>query len=281
MTAPLLGHTIEPVGDDFVRATFPNGTEVFYRDRDHSYWRECKPKRGGGLSGSGRLTGVSTLCAPMDFRPDSLMRWVERLTLEGVARGFNGKTVPTDPYMLRQMLDNQGLRWEQIREDAAERGTNVHQQVLHALASGKEVPDLSQLPAEQRGYGQAVLKWWVDRAPVPTHAEQMVFSDQHGFAGTLDLRCTINDPLRQGVGVVDAKTSSFISAKSLVQPAGYDIGVVDSGLGEKAEWLMILQLNEDGSYREVWSPATHEHFLNALAVYRNSGELNKAARAAA
>lgn len=271
-----------------VRTEFPNGTEVFYRDSDHSYWAEAKPnpKAAGGWSGSGRLTGVSTLCAPYDFRPDPLMRWVDRLGCEGFARAFGwhdgrpSRPVPTDPYALRGVLKNLGLTWEQIRDEAATRGTDVHALMLHALARGEEIPSLSSLPEDQQGYGQAVLRWWRDRRPKVTHAEQVVASTQHGFAGTLDLRCEINDPLRPGPGIVDAKTSSFISGKMFAQPAGYDLGVVESGLDEPAEWLMILKLEESGEYREIWVDATHEDFLAALRIYRRSAEWAKAAKAA-
>jgi hypothetical protein len=44
---------------------------------------------------------------------------------------------------------------------------------------------------------------------------------------------------------------------------------------------MILQLRADGTYREVWSDATHEDFLGALRIYRRSAEFAKVARAVA
>ena len=106
----------------FERIEFPNGTEVYWREDNHSYWRGAKQKPNGDWSGSGRLTGVTTLCAPYDFRPDNLMRWVERLTLDGVVRGFHGQRVPSDPHVLRQLLENKELRWEQIRDAAGRRG---------------------------------------------------------------------------------------------------------------------------------------------------------------
>lgn len=270
-----------PATGDLERTVFPNGSEVFYRDSDHSYWREAKPKAGGKWSGSGRLTGVSTLCGPYEFRPDSLLRWVERLTLEGVARGFQDQRVPGDPHVLRQMLQNNGLRWEQMRDKASTRGTNVHELMLNALARGEDVPDLSDLPPEQRGYGQAVMRWWLDRDPQPFQAEQVVASLEHGFAGRLDLRCTIKNALRPGIGIVDAKTSNYLSTKGAVQVAGYDLGAVTSGFGERAEWLMVLQVKEDGTYREVYVDATHEDFLLSLRLYRRQAELSKVVRAAA
>lgn len=269
-------------------------TTVFYRDSDHSYWKDAKPnkKADGGWSGSGRLTGVSTVIGPWDFRPDSLMKWVERLTLEGVSRGFGWRDtgnntfgpprkVPTDPYALRQILDALELRWENIRDESSDRGTFAHEHTFHALATGAPVPSLADVPDAERGFHQGVLKWWSWRNPQPEYAEQVVCSPTHGVAGRLDFLGRIKDPVRPGLGIVDLKTttSSFVPNKHLVQPAGYDLLAVESGLIEEpVEWYMVLQVDEDGNFREIWSPATHADFLMALAMYRRSAELSKAAK---
>lgn len=264
----------------FERIDLPNVT-LYYRDDTHSYWSGAKQKANGEWSGSGRLTGVSTVIAPWDFRPDSLMRWVEKLTLEGIVRGFNGRTVPDDPWALRTLLDQRGLRWEQIRDEAGQRGTNAHELMFHALAKGETVPNLDELPPDQRGYGQGVLKWWSVRDPEVLQAEQIVCSPEHGIAGRLDLRCRVKDPFRAGTGIVDLKTSGFIATKALVQPAGYDIGCIHSGItDEPADWYMVLQVDEHGGYREIPSPATHADFLLSLGLYRRAAELAKAAKAA-
>lgn len=252
----------------------PNGTRLYYVDADHAYWR-CKDDGGRGK----RLTGISTVSGPFDFRPDGLLAWVERLTLEGVARAFAGREVPSDPHVLRANLQSSGLRWEQLRDEAADRGTSVHMEILHALAAGDDVPPLDRLPEEHRGYGQAIMAWWVDREPEVLQAEQVVLSDEHGFAGRLDLRCRVHrGVLAPELWVVDAKTGGFIPTKAHAQLAGYDLGATLSGLGEAADRLVILQLREDGTYRELTAHATHKDFLNGLAVYRGAGRINNAAR---
>lgn len=253
----------------------PNGTRVYYVDEAHAYYR-CKPNGDRGR----RLTGVSTVCAPLDFKPDGLLRWAEKLTLEGVVRGFGGQEVPNDPHILRQMLDTSGLRWEQIREEAAQRGTNVHVQMLHALATGDEIPNLDDLPDEQRGYGQAVMAWWLARKPEVIYAEQVVLSEEHGFAGRGDLWCRVTrGVIAPELWLLDAKTSGFISAKAHAQIAGYDLGAIASGLTEgPADRLVILQLRDDGTYREITSHASHDDFLAALTVYRAAGRINGAAK---
>jgi hypothetical protein len=262
------------------RIAFPDGSELFYKDSDHSYWRRHTRKPDRTCGGSGRLTGISTVCGPLDFRPDNLMRWVERLTLEGVARGFQERAVPADPYVLRQALEADGLRYEQIRDEAAKRGTDVHKLMVHALATGEEAPDLSELPEEQRGYGQAVMRWWMDRDPDPIQAEQCVLVDEHGCAGRFDLRARVTGRLDGGTWLADFKTGNFIPTKAHAQVAGYDLGVIACGLGEPADRLLIVQVHEDGTYSEIPVCATHEDFLVAVETYRAAARIGKAARQA-
>lgn len=269
----------EPDFGDMIRHPFPNGSEVFYRDSDHSYWRSVKSKGSGQWSGSGRLTGISSVVDPFDWRPDGLMHWAERLTFEGISLGLSGEQVPSDPHVLRQALDDLGLRWHQARDDAGERGTNVHRRTLQALAAGEDVPDLADLPPEQRGYGQGVMRWWSARDPEPLQVEHCVFADAEGCAGRLDLRYRITDRfgLRGSVGVMDLKTGGFIPTKAHVQVSGYDYSAVSCELGEPADEKVILQVHPDGTFDEIPVAATHDDFLAAVQVYRRAARIGKAA----
>jgi hypothetical protein len=264
---------------DLIRHPFPDGSDVFYRDSDHSYWRTVKAKGSAQWSGSGRLTGISTVVAPFDFRPDALLGWAERLTFEGIARGLSGEVIPEDPHELRKALGGLGLRWNQVRDDAGARGTNIHTRMLQALAAGGEVPDLGDLPPEQRGYGQAVMRWWIARDPEPLQVEQCVFADEQGCAGRLDLRYRITDRfgLKGSVGLMDLKTGGFIPTKAHAQVAGYDFASVACGLGEPASEMVILQVHEDGTFDEIPVAAAHGDFLAALDVYRRCARIGKAA----
>lgn len=264
----------------FERIEFPNGTEIYYRDDKHSYWAGIKPKGNQEFSGTGRLTGVTTVVGPYDFRADSLVDWGSRIEREAIVRCFGGRTLPDDPGPVYGTLRNHELTWKQVRDAAGKRGRETHDLILNALARG-EAPDLGQLAEDQRGYGQGVYRWWLDREPKVTHAEQVVASTEHGVAGRLDLRCRIKDPLRSGHTIVDLKTGGFLPSKAFVQPAGYSLLGMHSGFwDEPADWLLIVQVNASGGYREVWSPATHDDFLCALTLYRRAAEFAKVAKAA-
>lgn len=283
--------TAEQMGP-FVKHTFPNRTWVAFHEANHAYWSDCKMKfEKGEEKWSGtmpRLAGVSTVVSPYDFRPDSLMKWAAEQDHEAIARVYGGKELPDDPSTIRSALFVRELTWQQRRDAKADTGKAAHEKILHQLALGNE-PDLNVLLPKERGYGQAIYRWWLDRDPEVLHAEQVVASIENGIAGTLDLRAKLTAPIgldfRDGVTVIDAKARGFIPASSLAQVAGYDKCVVDCGLGDPADHLMILKLYEDGSYREIWVDdgktvaERHQGFLDAVKVYRRAAEYAKQVQA--
>lgn len=280
--------TTEELGP-FTRTIFPNGESVVFRESNHSYWSDCKMKVAKGeetWSGTApRLAGVSTVVSPYDFRPDNLMKWAAETDQVGVARVFGGRECPKDPAEIRSALWAHKVTWQQARDEKADTGKAAHEKVLHQLALGKE-PDLNVLLPAERGFGQAIYRWVLDRDPEFIHAEQVVASFANGVAGTLDIRVRLNNSAigldhRDGIVVVDAKARGFIPASSLAQVAGYDKCVVDCGLGDPADHLLILKLCEDGTYREIWvdqdktPEERHEGFLAGLRVYRQAAEYTK------
>lgn len=257
------------------------GYALFYKEDGHAYQR-VNPK---GKPGK-RWTSVTTICNAHPDRPDGLMRWVEKLTLEGVARLASAEVgMPTDPHVLRYELEQHGLRWEQIRDAKGKIGKDIHLDVLEALAAGRDIPDLADLPAEQRGYGQAMLKWWLDRDPQPLSVEQIVLSLDHEYAGRLDLRAGVSgllrdDPVDGETWLVDIKTGKHIMPKFHIQAEGYELAADECGVGE-TDRRMIVHLKPDGTYNEIESVATAADFLRALASHRGKLDLDRRIRSAA
>lgn len=272
---------------DLIRHDMPSGAVVFYRDSDHSYWSEAKQKA-GRWSGSGRLTGVSTVVAPLDFRPDNLMKWAAHLNGRGVAvlaaeglsledaddmRAALGWLASADGVW--QALADARLLFSDYRDDAGKRGTNVHEHSLHALASGQPVPKRDLLTEEEWGYARGVMAFWHVHEPEPLQYEQVVVSPTHGVAGRFDLRCRIGGQ----TWLIDAKTSGYISNKHHAQIAGYDLLAVEAGFGQ-ADRLAVLQVDADGGYELVPVAADHDDFLAALNVYRRAAAIGKRAKQA-
>jgi hypothetical protein len=246
---------------------------------NHGAYHPANDKGKPGL----RCPGMSTIGGAFPDDKRGLMYWVESMSLEGVARLSAAQiSVPSDPYALRGILEQRGLRWEQIRDKAAERGTNIHVRVLEALARGDEIPDLADLEPDEQGYGQAVFRWWEHRKPSPLQVEQEVLSVEYRCAGRFDLRCIIEAPTERchGTGIVDLKTAKRPYASDHIQLRGYDIAARECGIGEQ-DWLMVLQVCPDGEYVEHYCAAEREDFMLALRSYEAKKRVDRAMKAAA
>jgi len=267
------------------KVELPEGPPIYYRDSDHSYWEGLNKKGDGG---TGRVPGMSTVTKPLDYEPGGLLRWAARTNGVGIAE-LVSDALAGDPMALPGELDwltdhesiwrelsERKLTFEDVRDRAAERGTNVHQRVLHALAVGAKVPSLADLSDDERGYGQAVMAWWHDRDPVALEAEQVVYSTTHHVAGRFDLRAKIDDE----VWLVDAKTSGFISNAAHAQLRGYELAARECGVGT-SERQVILRLDPSGTYDEIECVAEEIDFVTALATYQSSKRIGRDARKAA
>lgn len=274
---------------DFQEHEMPSGATCYYRDSDHSYWTDIKPKTkqpDSEWSGVGRLTGVSTVSAPVDFRPDNLMRWSAKTNGKGIAMLAADALELDDAESIRDQLswlsdadsiwrtlEAHSLTYEDLRDEAGERGTNVHVHALHELASGKPVPAYEEMTDEERGRARGVTEFWLEHDVQPLQAEQVVLDLELGVAGRLDLRCILDgEP-----AIVDLKTG-FLALKHHTQLAGYEHCARVSALGETAAQY-FLQVDEDGGYDLVPCRATVEDFIAAVDVYRRSGRIAKEAAA--
>ena len=293
---------------DFVKHTMPSGSVCYYRDDGHSYWEAIKPKNRSPeseWSGSGRLTGISTVSAPFDWVPNNLMDWAVRINLQGVAelvrRHFDWfeqhpddavsvlelRDWLTDGQKMQERIAAASLSADDYREERGEEGSNVHEHTLHALASGQSVPSYSELTESEQAYSRGVEAFWLDHDPEPLQAEQVVCDLGLRIAGRLDFRGVLRSRCgRRGcpcagldlgsIALLDLKTGGYISAPSHVQIAGYDHGARMSGFGP-SDATFILQVNEQGQYTLIPGRAKREDFLTAIEVYRRAKAINKAA----
>jgi hypothetical protein len=259
----------------------PDGTRVYYRDEDHSYWR-CKDDDSRGK----RLTGVTTAVSPFDFRADRLLTWAAKTQCIGIAE-LAGPILAGEPEEVVEQLawltsqeeiwhelEDSELTFEHVRDRAGKRGTNVHELAFRALAMGKPVPDFEKLSEEERGYARAVVQFWLDHEPDALQVEQVVADTELGVAGRFDFRGTL--ATREGIGLIDAKTGGFIPTKAHAQLGAYDKLATDCGFGP-SDWQAILQLSEDGTYRLIPVQATHKSFELALELYRENARIQGAA----
>lgn len=288
----MLSREVEQVGR-FERHTLPDGSVVFYEpDPAHKYFGEVKEsaKAEGGYSfvRDSRLTGVSTPTKALDSNIDGLLYWAAKLDQTGIADLVSTQLeagcdigdldwLGSQPSIAAALRDAE-LTWTHVRDRAATRGTNVHERTFLALATGKRPPSLSALSEEERGYGQAAIRWWRDRKPEPLCAEQVTAHLERGIAGRFDLLAKIDSDRV----LVDAKTREKGQDRRSdhAQLPGYELCNVACGIGPSERQLVLL-LMPDGSYREVECVGTEADFRAALTAYRRGAKLEKRMRAAA
>lgn len=288
----MIAPVVEQVGR-FERHTLPDGSAVFYEpDPAHRYFGEVKEsvKAEGGFSyvRDSRLTGVSTPTKALDSNIDGLLYWAAKLDQTGIADLVGtqlgaGCDVGDLEWLASQesiaaALRDAELTWAHVRDRAATRGSNVHERIFLALATGKRPPSLSALSDEERGYGQAAIRWWRDREPEPERAEQVTAHLGMGVAGRFDLLAQIDGERV----LVDAKTRERGQDRRSdhAQLPGYELCNVACGIGPSDRRLVLL-LMPDGSYREIECVGTEADFRAALTAYRRGAKLEKRMRAAA
>lgn len=259
-----------------------------YPERDRHEYRKVNDKGRPGV----QWPGCSGIGKALDMNPDPLLYWAEKLTAQGVATLCAGQIeIPDDGWQVLQLLKRHELRWDQQRQQMAERGKTVHRDTLEALAKGLDVPDLGDLPPEYRGYAQGVMRFFNDRIPDPDHVEQVVLSLEHGYAGRSDLigsllRTPKGAETLRGPGIIDLKTGNGIRDRNKgtctmpisdhVQIRGYKIGAVECELIEQVNWLLLLQVTPQGTYREHIAVAEDEDFFLALQAYQANKRIQKA-----
>jgi hypothetical protein len=284
--------------------TFPNGEAIFYDDPSHAYYRARwvpdmtvdRTPAGKPISGEGgewkrgkRLTGASTLAKVANYNADRLLAWKEKVTCEAIASEVRAvwsdiSTTPTnwltDSSSILKRIRDAGTDADSVRDKKATLGTNVHT-VLEGLAGVCDMPNVDELPDEEKGYARAVMRWWEFRRPDVLNAEQFVYHAEHGYAGRFDLRCKfLNEKMwSYNQYLVDLKTSNYIGPSYHVQLALYELAARACGVGA-TDHQMVLQVKPDGTYREVWSRATAEDAESAIAVYRGVARIEREAKAA-
>lgn len=287
-----------------VRIILPNGEGCYFVGDEaptdfmrHSYWR-LKDDGGRGR----RLAGVTSISRTLDLSPDNLMRWAARENGKGISllagpvirslMAGEGSVAPDELAWLLthediwKTLTEHDLTYEDIRDAAATRGTNVHRLAFQALAAGKPVPDYDELTDEERGYAEGVTAFWLDHDPQAEQVEQILVDTQAGVAGRTDFRgmlrrrcsdptCPCKGVAAYGAGVIDAKTGGYINSSSHAQVAAYRY--LCERQGWHTGWGALLQLGKDGTYDLIPAEAEPGAFADVLRAYRLAKDIDKRA----
>jgi len=233
--------------------TLPNGSVVFYRDSDHAYFTEVRRVGNKWTAvNDSRLPSPSTIAKYADPNPDKLMDWAARL----------------------------GLDWREKRNQAGTTGTSIHEAVERGL-HGEPVP-LRDVDPNEHGHLIALDRFFNDHRRYLTllQAEQVVYSQEHRYAGRFDARVVeiVGDGAQ--TWLLDLKTSKYIGKSYHCQLAGYNLAARECGIGN-SDRLLILQTRVEGTYELVPVQADEDDFLAALNIYKRSKALGQRMKAAA
>lgn len=152
-----------------------------------------------------------------------------------------GKQIPSVTDILAPLHRSYGKINPSVLEYAAKRGTAVHEALQMLDLTG----DLEWTP-EITPYIQAYLEWCAVYKPTWLAVEKIVYSDDLGYAGTLDRMGYLNDGK---LAVVDIKTSqptkeAYISV--CLQTLAYAYASVENYSEVNRYGLFLMK---DGKYR--------------------------------
>lgn len=149
-----------------------------------------------------------------------------------------------------------------IREERGTVGTSIHVAAEQTMISGA-LPNYADFPEADRGYVQALARWYVDTDPEPVEQEVIVACDRYGYAGRFDLerRASTGNLVR-----CDFKTSNGIYEEFHLQLALYDIAAMAMGR-EQAAGAELIHLRPDGSYTVIPVVLDHMRALNCVLSY--------------
>lgn len=218
----------------------------------------------GSLTRRVRVPSVSTILDAICPKP-GLPIWSEARGIEGAIEAVRRGEIPrlgeADAY--HQDLDGSKavdtvrrlkLGADRARDEAADRGLNVHACLEHYMRTGSP-PNPADHPEAHRGYLQALTRWLLKAQPERDGAmvEELVASRTRGYAGRVDFRARLADGL---LYAIDAKTQErggiYLAAHAQINL--YEDAAVECG-DEPADRKLVVVFAANGEFREM--PADH------------------------
>lgn len=168
---------------------------------------------------------------------------------------------------------------EAIKHERGNLGKKVHE-AIESLIKGFRVDmdqhfhndkgDLEPLTVEEWECLMSFKEWFDDDVIEVIESEHTVENDLVDYAGTQDLKCRLKS--RDGIGIVDYKTSSAIWPSMEIQVSSYK----HADGNENVEWIAILQLNYKMNklkkYKLTFLEDKFDLFLAARKIWWNENK---------
>ena len=144
-----------------------------------------------------------------------------------------------------------------IKEEKGSIGTSIHV-AAEKLAMTGSVPTIEDFPEDDRGYVQALARWYMAAEPEFEHIEVIAASPTFKYAGRFDGIAKLKGT--PGRSMLDYKTSGGVYDSFDVQLSGYDLAWLEMG-NEPLQGHFIIHLRPDGTYEQVPVTIDHADFL--------------------
>jgi len=212
-------------------------------------------------------------------------RWYVRGTVNDLEGKLENEFVPSVTWIAsyypkgiafyKWLADKGWDEAESLKASAGNKGSKIHQ-AIELLLNGEEVKmdqrflnketnTEEELAAEEYEAIMSFVDWYNATSPEIISAEQVVFNDEYGYAGTVDLICKIDEQLY----IVDFKTGQSIWPEYELQLSAYKKAV---NLGTEDIKLAILQVGyrlNKRLYKFTEIEDKFDLFLSAKKIWEN------------
>lgn len=220
----------------------------------------------------------------------ALTWWGQKVAIAGVGQllheGMEGEETKTlyDELLMQDVdsvlkrLTAAKLTVNHVRDQAATRGSSVHQAFEDYYAHGIE-PNPANYPPQEEGYVRGLIKFIEEVPLLRIETELMVGSKRHGYAGRLDLIAYLQEAwqvktgprttryLPEGQGIWDVKTSKSVYLSHKLQLSGYRESVEECGYG-RSDYEVVILLRDNGTYDLILNDTKPYQFLSVLETYK-------------
>lgn len=181
------------------------------------------------------LPGVTTILGATIPKP-WLVPWAakeaaNRIMEHLLEHAVNRQLTPEE---IGELVETGRKEHEKKRDDAADVGTRAHKAIDAYIAGDK-----ANITDDIRPAVEAFHKWQDEHPFRLVMGDTKVASRIHGFGGSLDILGESKD----GLGIIDLKTSNQVSWDYALQVAAYGKAFEET-FGEPIRWAMVLRVGK-------------------------------------
>ncbi len=221
-----------------------------------------------------------TACTGVINKADFLVPWAVGLARTHLFQFLEQSTGPFSAEELLPVIEEACKKHSEKKKEAADIGSQVHayaESLALAQIAGQEAPSLPEDVDERVTAGiNAFLNWFVSNHVKFVHAENVIYSKRHGYAGKFDSIAEVNGKKV----LIDYKTSKGIYSEMQYQVAAYRMAYEEEY--GKLDGAIILHFDKETGNctpKEISEdnyPKDASAFLACLQLKKREKELAKA-----